>query len=59
MNRSTSNAAVLSNREFFRHREAAALCRIPGVSELKKAAPDQLPALAQKYQTSALFVCST
>lgn len=53
MNRSTSNAAVLSNREFFRQREAAALCRISGISELKKATPDQLPVLAQKYPDAA------
>ena len=49
MNRATSNAAKMTNREFFRQREAAALRRIPGVWELLKAKADQRPALEQKY----------
>ena len=39
----------MTNREFFRQREAAALRRIPGVRELLKATADQRPALEQKY----------
>ena len=49
MNRQTSNAVKMTNREFFRQREAAALRRIPGVRELLKANPDHLPALEKKY----------
>ena len=44
----TSNAVQMTNREFFRQREAAALCRIPGVQELMGAQGDQRSALAQK-----------
>lgn len=53
MNTSTSNAAVMSSREFYRQRETAALCRIPGVRDLMKANPDQYPVLAQKYPDAA------
>lgn len=53
MNTSTSNAAQMSNREFFQQREAAALRRIPGVRELLGAYADQRPALEQKYPDAA------
>ena len=49
----TSNAIQMNNREFFRQREAAALCRIPGVRELLGAEPAQRPALEQKYPDAA------
>ena len=49
MNRQTSNAVQMTNREFFRQREAAALRRIPGVRELLRANADQRPGLEQKY----------
>lgn len=45
----TSNALKMTNREFFRQREAAALRRIPGVRELLRANADQRPALEEKY----------
>lgn len=50
---STSNAVQLTNREFFRQREAAALRRIPGVRELLNAYDYQRPALEQKYPDAA------
>ena len=49
----TSNAVQISNREFYRQREAAALCRIPGVRELMAAHADQRPALEEKYPDAA------
>ena len=49
----TSNAVQMNNREFFRQRESAALCRIPGVLELLGADPAQRPALGQKYPDAA------
>lgn len=49
MNTSTSNAVKMTNREFFRQREAVALYRIPGVRELLRANGDQRPALEKKY----------
>lgn len=49
MNTTTSNAVKMSNREFFRQREAAALCKIPGVRELLAAQDSQLPSLQKKY----------
>lgn len=49
MNRQTSNAVQMTNREFFRQREASALRRIPGVRELLRATADQRPVLEQKY----------
>lgn len=49
MNTYTSNALKMTNREFFRQREAAALRRIPGALELLRANADQRPALEQKY----------
>lgn len=49
----SSNAAVMSSREFYRQREYAALCRIPGVRELMGAYADQHPALEKKYPDAA------
>ena len=45
----TSSAVQMTNREFFRQREAAALFCIPGVRELMSAHGDQRSALEQKY----------
>jgi len=53
MIRSTSNAVQMTNREFYRQREAAALRRIPGVRELLGAYYDQSPALEAKYPDAA------
>lgn len=53
MNTSTSNAVVMSNREFFRQREAAALRRIPGIREILSASDDQRLVLARKYPDAA------
>ena len=52
MNRS-SNASVMTNREFYRQREFTALCRIPGVRELIGSYADQRPALEKKYPDAA------
>lgn len=49
MNVSTSNATVMSNREFFQQRETAALRRIPGVRELLTANNAQRSDLEKKY----------
>ena len=49
----TSNAVQVNNREFFRQREAAALCRIPGVRELMNAKGNQRITLGQKYPDAA------
>ena len=49
----TSNAVQMTNREFFRQREAAALYCIPGVRELMGAQGDQRSALEQKYPDAA------
>lgn len=49
----TSNAFQISNREFFRQREAAALRRIPGIRELMGAYQDQRPSLEAKYPDAA------
>lgn len=49
MNTTASNAVKMSNREFFRQREAAVLCKIPGVRELLSAQDSQLPSLQKKY----------
>ena len=49
MNRQTSSAVQMTNREFFRQRESAALCRIPGVRELMRATAEYHPMLEQKY----------
>ena len=49
----TSNAVQENNREFFRQREAAALCRIPGVRELMNANADHRSVLEQKYPDAA------
>lgn len=45
----SSNATVMSNREFFRQREYAALHRIPGIYELIHSSADQRPMLEKKY----------
>ena len=49
----TSNAIQMNNREFFRQKEAAALCRIPGSRELMSAQGDLRSALEQKYPDAA------
>lgn len=49
----SSNAVVMTNREFFQQREYAALCRIPGVREIMGAYADQRPALEQQYPDAA------
>lgn len=56
MNTATSNAVKMNNREFFRQREAAALCRIPGAREILSAPIDQQPALEEKYPDAAFAV---
>ena len=53
MNIYTSNAAILSNREFFQQWETAALLRIPGTRELLGATDDRRPALEKKYPDAA------
>lgn len=60
MNISASTAAIMSNREFYRQRETAALLRIPGIQELLRANDQQLPALAEKHPdaTFALHIVS-
>ena len=54
MNRQTCNAVQMTNREFFRQRESAALRRIPGVRELLRATAEQRPMLEEIYP-DALF----
>ena len=56
----SSNATVMSNREFYRHREYAALHRIPGVYELIHSNADQRLSLEKKYPDAgfALFIVS-
>lgn len=56
----SSNARVMSNREFYRQREYAALHRIPGVYELTCSAADQRPGLEKKYPDAAfaLYIAS-
>ena len=56
----SSNATVMSNREFYRQREYAALHRISGVYELIHSNADQRPMLEEKYQDAvfALFIVS-
>ena len=49
----TSNAVKMSNREFFRQREAAALIHIPGVRELMTAQGNLRHTLEQKYPDAA------
>lgn len=53
MSTSTSTATQMSNREFFRQRETAALCKIPGVQEMVAAKADQRPSLEAKYPEAA------
>lgn len=45
----SSNAAVMSNREFYRQREYIALHRIPGVHELIHAHASQRSMLEKRY----------
>ena len=56
----SSNATVMSNREFFQQREYAALHRISGVHELIHSNADQRPMLEKKYPDAvfALFIVS-
>ena len=56
----SSNATVMSNREFFRQREYAALHRIPGVYEMLHSNADQWPMLEKKYPDAgfALYIVS-
>lgn len=49
----TNNAVQMTNREFFRQREAAALYCIPDVRELIAAHGNLSPALEQKYSDAA------
>lgn len=49
MDISTSNAVVMSNREFFQQRKAAALRRIPGAQELLGPYANQHTVLEKKY----------
>lgn len=53
MNTSTNAAVQLSNREFFRQREAAVLCKIPGIQEVVVAKADQRKSLEMKYPDAA------
>lgn len=48
-----SNAVQMNNRASFRQREAAALCRIPGVRELMNAKGNQRSTLERKYPNAA------
>ena len=54
----SSNATVISNRDFYRQREYAALHRIPGAYELIRSNSDNRPALERKYPDAAfaLFI---
>ncbi len=56
----SSNATVMSNREFFQQRELAAMYRIAGVRELVYANADQRPVLEKQYPDAAfaLFIVS-
>lgn len=49
----TSNAVQMTNREFFRQREAAAISRIPGAKELMAAQGNLRHTLEQKYSDAA------
>lgn len=49
----TSNAVQMSNREFFRQREAAAISRIPGIRELMAAHGNLRHTLEQEYPHAA------
>ena len=53
MNRTTSNAVNMNNREFFRMREENALRKIPGVRELLRSPADQRSILAERYPDAA------
>lgn len=49
MDRLSSNAVKMTNRELFRMREENTLRRIPGVRELQRATPEQRGAVEMKY----------
>ena len=49
----TSNAIKMSNREFFRQREAAAISRISGAKELMAAQGNLRHTLEKKYPDAA------
>ena len=53
MNRLSSNAAKMTNREFFRMREENALRRIPGVRELMRATPEGRAEAESRYPDAA------
>ena len=53
MNRTTSTAVNMTNREFFRMREKNALREIPGVRELLRSPADQRSILAERYPDAA------
>ena len=54
------NASIMSNREFFRQREYAALHRIPGVYEMVHSNQDQRSILEKKFPDAgfALYIVS-
>lgn len=56
----SSNATVMSNREFYQQREYTALHRIPGVYELIHSNAENRPAQEKKYPDAAfaLFIVS-
>ena len=56
----SSNATVISNRDFYRQRDYAALHRIPGAYELIRSSTDNRPALERKYPDAAfaLFIAT-
>ena len=56
----SSNATVMSNREFYRQREYAALHRIPGAYEMIYSNADQRAMLEKKYPDAAfsLYIVS-
>ena len=56
----SNNASIMSNREFFRQKEAAVLYRIPGVYEIINSNLEQKVALENKYPDAcfALFIAS-
>ena len=49
----SSNAVQMTNREFFRQREATAISRIPGVRELMAAQGNLRHTLEKKYPDAA------
>lgn len=53
MNRTSSSAVKMTNREFFRMREENALRKIPGVKELLRATAEQKTIAARMYPDAA------